>query len=55
MFSRCPCSPTYHAAEPAYPDEPSPYTVAVADDYSKAAFDAAETADGAGTVTCQWI
>ena len=49
MFSSCPYSPTYHAAEPAYPYEPSPQTVA--DDYSKAAFDHAETADGAGTVT----
>merc|ERR1712025_461643 len=31
-----------HAPEPAYPDEPSPYTYtyAVADDYSKAAFNA---------------
>merc|ERR1712072_182501 len=42
-------APAYHA-EPAYPDEPSPYTYtyAVADDYSKAAFNAAETGDGAG-------
>merc|ERR1712183_592917 len=41
-------APAYH--EPAYPDEPSPYTYtyAVADDYSKAAFNAAETGDGAG-------
>merc|ERR1711887_495681 len=41
-----------HAA-PAYPDEPSPYTYnyAVADDYSNAAFNAAESSDGAGTVT----
>jgi len=52
-------APAYHApvvkgyAEPAYPDEPSPYTYtyAVADDYSKAAFNAEETADGAGTVS----
>ena len=36
-------TPAYHA-EPAYPDEPSPYTYtyAVADDYSKSAFNAAE-------------
>merc|ERR1712060_878722 len=42
-------APAYHA-EPAYPDVPSPYTYtyAVADDYSKAAFNAAETGDGAG-------
>merc|ERR1711881_793364 len=42
-------APAYHA-EPAYPDEVSPYTYtyAVADDYSKAAFNAAETSDGAG-------
>merc|ERR1712183_1029768 len=46
-------APAYHAAEPAYPDEPSPYTYtyAVADDYSNAAFNAEETADGAGTVS----
>ena len=38
-------------AEEVY--EPSPYAFeyAVADDYSKAAFNAAETSDGAGTVT----
>merc|ERR1712183_403403 len=49
-------APAYHApvvkgyAEPAYPDEPSPYTYTygVADDYSKATFDAAETGDGNG-------
>merc|ERR1711892_1513196 len=42
-------APAYHA-EPAYPDEPSPYayTYAVADDYSKSTFNAAETGDGAG-------
>merc|ERR1711887_393357 len=42
-------APAYHA-EPAYPDEPSPYTYtyAVADDYSNAAFNAAETGDGNG-------
>merc|ERR1712027_258433 len=41
-------APAYHA--PAYPDEPSPYTYtyAVADDYSNATFNAAETGDGAG-------
>merc|ERR1711887_214342 len=41
-------APAYHA--PAYPDVPSPYTYtyAVADDYSKANFNAAETGDGAG-------
>merc|ERR1712083_487920 len=44
-------APAYHA-EPAYPDEPSPYTYtyAVADDYSQAAFNAAETGDGAGNL-----
>merc|ERR1712165_15032 len=44
-------APAYH--EPAYPDEPNPYTFeyAVADDYSKAAFNAAETSDGAGVVS----
>merc|ERR1711888_435530 len=49
-------APAYHApvvkgyAEPAYPDEPSPstYTYGVADDYSKATFNAAETGDGNG-------
>merc|ERR1712038_632196 len=49
-------APAYHApvvkgyAEPAYPDEVSPYTYtyAVADDYSNARFNAAETSDGAG-------
>jgi len=49
-------APAYHApvvkgyAEPAYPDEPSPYTYtyAVADDYSNSNFNAAETGDGAG-------
>merc|ERR1711942_118889 len=42
-------APAYHA-EPAYPDEVSPYTYtyAVADDYSNANFQAAETSDGAG-------
>merc|ERR1712038_1125402 len=45
-------APAYHA-EPAYPDEPSPYTYtyAVADDYSKAAFNAAETGDGNGNAS----
>merc|ERR1712088_851539 len=48
-------APAYHAAPvvhaaPAYPDEVSPYTYtyAVADDYSNARFNAAETSDGAG-------
>merc|ERR1711887_534805 len=38
---------------PVYPDEPNPYTYtyAVADDYSGSRFNAAESADGAGTVT----
>merc|ERR1712123_306892 len=52
-------APAYHApvvkgyAEPAYPDEPSPYTYtyAVADDYSSAAFNAAETGDGNGNAS----
>merc|ERR1719362_92622 len=49
-------APAYHAA-PAYkaetyPDEVSPYTFtyAVADDYSKANFQAEETSDGASNV-----
>merc|ERR1712029_419490 len=49
-------APAYHApvvkgyAEPAYPDEVSPYTYtyAVADDYSNSNFNAAETGDGNG-------
>merc|ERR1712106_556897 len=43
-------APVVHAAPVAYPDEPSPYTYTygVADDYSKATFNAAETGDGAG-------
>merc|ERR1719418_390364 len=48
-------APAYHAPAPAYhaevyPDEVSPYTFtyAVADDYSKANFNAEETSDGAG-------
>merc|ERR1719213_194455 len=47
-------APAYHApvvkAAVAYPDVPSPYTYtyAVADDYSNANFNAAETVDGAG-------
>merc|ERR1711892_569441 len=38
-------APVVHAAPVAYPDEPSPYTYTygVADDYSKATFNAAET------------
>merc|ERR1712123_100850 len=45
-------APAYHS-EPAYPDEPSPYTYtyAVADDYSSAAFNAAETGDGNGNAS----
>ena len=47
-------APAYHAPAPAYhaaPDVVSPYTYsyAVADDYSKANFNAAESSDGAGT------
>ena len=48
-------APAYHVPAPAYhaevyPDEVSPYTFtyAVADDYSKANFNAEETSDGAG-------
>merc|ERR1712071_38204 len=43
-------APLVHAAPVAYPDEPSPYTYTygVADDYSNATFNAAETGDGAG-------
>merc|ERR1711892_1174811 len=43
-------APLVQAAPVAYPDEPSPYTYTygVADDYSKATFNAAETGDGAG-------
>merc|ERR1719410_1912879 len=41
-------APAYHAE--VYPDEVSPYTFtyAVADDYSKANFNAEESSDGAG-------
>merc|ERR1712123_16410 len=46
-------APAYHAA-PAYVEkgepEPHTYEYAVADDYSKAAFNAAETSDAAGAV-----
>merc|ERR1712106_1169159 len=38
-------------AEPAYADEPYTYQYGVADDYSKANFNAAETADAAGVVS----
>merc|ERR1712173_564227 len=43
-------APAYHAE--TYPDEISPYTYtyAVADDYSKASFNAEETSDGASNV-----
>merc|ERR1740124_262649 len=48
-------APAYHApaayAEPAYVDEPYTYTYGVADDYSKANFNAAETADANGAVS----
>merc|ERR1712071_522914 len=48
-------APAYHAAapyvEPAHVDEPYTYTYGVADDYSKANFNAAETADAAGVVS----
>merc|ERR550539_952978 len=50
-------APAYHAPAPAYHEPesyaPQPYTFeyAVADDYSKAAFNAAEASDGAGAVT----
>merc|ERR1711936_70888 len=45
-------APAYHAPAPAYADEVSPYTYtyAVADDYSKANFNAEETSDGASNV-----
>merc|ERR1712212_1000718 len=44
--------PAYHAA-PVYKEEPAPYAFeyGVADDYSKAQFNAAETAYGNGAVT----
>merc|ERR1712002_533582 len=43
----------YHPAPATYKEEPAPYAFeyGVADDYSKAAFNAAETADGSGAVT----
>ena len=53
-------APAYHAPAPAYKPapyveekgapEPYTYTYGVADDYSKATFNAAETGDGAGGV-----
>merc|ERR1712083_800670 len=44
-------APAYHAPEPAYADEPYPYQYGVADDYSNANFNAAETGDAAGVVS----
>merc|ERR1712002_143997 len=43
----------YHPAPATYKEEPAPYAFeyGVADDSSKAAFNAAETADGSGAVT----
>merc|ERR1711910_270101 len=41
-------APAYKAE--TYPDEASPFTYAVADDYSKANFNAEETSDGASNV-----
>merc|ERR1711982_291552 len=45
-------APAYHAPVETYADEVSPYSYsyAVADDYSKAAFNAEETSDGASNV-----
>merc|ERR1712110_187611 len=45
-------APVAHAVAEVYPDEISPYTYnyAVADDYSKSNFNAAESNDGTGVV-----
>merc|ERR1712158_242345 len=45
-------APVVHAVAEVYPDEISPYTYnyAVADDYSKSNFNAAESNDGTGVV-----
>merc|ERR1712157_152934 len=45
-------APAYHAPAEVYADEVSPYTFtyAVADDYSKASFNAEEQSDGASNV-----